>query len=227
MSKDFSEPLKSFLAEFEPCNPLKPLQDLSLDESQFSSKKFKLVYASLGTIFNQGMNVYEIIINAINELNQNNENEFKIKLLISCGDKMLLELKEIIERRNLNDRILIMNTVSQIDVLKRANLFITHSGMNSTSESIHYGVPMVCIPLAADQPLVAYRCCDELGLGIRLQMKTLRVQQLSLAINRILNDKSYLERVTLFSMLSRKYNGHVNSANLIINYLQEKRKKLT
>lgn len=48
--------------------------------------------------------------------------------------------------------------------------------MNSTSESIYFGVPMICLPLstAADQLLITYRVTDELGLGIRLNPKITR-----------------------------------------------------
>jgi len=52
--------------------------------------------------------------------------------------------------------------------------------MNNTSESIYFGAPMICLPLstAADQPLIAYRVADELGLGFRLNPKKLDTIQM-------------------------------------------------
>ncbi len=99
--------------------------------------------------------------------------------------------------------------MAQIEI---SSLFITHSAMNNTSESIYFGVAMICLPLstAADQPLIAYRVADELGLGFRLNpTKKLDTIHLSKCIVNILNDDdSYKERC-------RKYNGILNSVNLI------------
>ncbi|WP_442789489.1 nucleotide disphospho-sugar-binding domain-containing protein [Paenibacillus sp. CAA11] len=55
----------------------------------------------------------------------------------------------------------------QLEVLQKAKLFITHGDMNSTSESLYYGVPLIVLPQSADQPIVA-RCVDEIGAGIHL-----------------------------------------------------------
>ena len=37
------------------------------------------------------------------------------------------------------DNIILVKSAPQIDILKKASLFITHGGMNSASESIHFG----------------------------------------------------------------------------------------
>uniref|UniRef100_A0A0E0L473 Glycosyltransferase n=1 Tax=Oryza punctata TaxID=4537 RepID=A0A0E0L473_ORYPU len=47
--------------------------------------------------------------------------------------------------------------------------FLTHSGMNSTLEAVHAGVPMLTLPIAFDQPIVARLVADEwrIGYGLR------------------------------------------------------------
>lgn len=49
----------------------------------------------------------------------------------------------------------IENTVEQIKVLQETDVFITHCGMNSTNESLYYGVPMVLFPQHSEQKMVA------------------------------------------------------------------------
>jgi len=41
--------------------------------------------------------------------------------------------------------------VPQIEVLERADAFITHGGMNSIHEELYFGVPMVLIPQQLEQ----------------------------------------------------------------------------
>jgi UDP:flavonoid glycosyltransferase YjiC (YdhE family) len=42
-------------------------------------------------------------------------------------------------RYALPKNIELVKTAPQIEILKRASLFLTHCGMNSTSETIYYG----------------------------------------------------------------------------------------
>jgi UDP:flavonoid glycosyltransferase YjiC (YdhE family) len=51
--------------------------------------------------------------------------------------------------------------------LARADLFVTHHGLNSTHEAIFEQVPMLSCPFFGDQPALARRC-QELGLAAGL-----------------------------------------------------------
>ena len=42
------------------------------------------------------------------------------------------------------------------------------------------------------------------------------------AVHKIFNDKSYYEKISLFTDLSKKHNGHANAAKLISDLLLEK-----
>ena len=68
------------------------------------------------------------------------------------------------------ENVLLRNHVPQLEVLKQASLFITHGGMNSVSEAMVQGVPMVVIPFVSDQPANA-RKVEELGLGRVLEYR--------------------------------------------------------
>ncbi len=39
------------------------------------------------------------------------------------------------------------NYAPQLDILQDTDLFITHGGMNSSSEILYFGVPMLVIPV--------------------------------------------------------------------------------
>lgn len=69
---------------------------------------------------------------------------------------------------------IVLPYVAQLHMLQHTDVFITHAGMNSTSEALYYNVPLVMIPLTSDQPLVANRV-QELGAGITLNKLNLAV----------------------------------------------------
>ena len=100
-------------------------------------------------------------------------------------------------------------------MLKSASLFVTHCGLNSVSEAVHFGVPMICLPLATDTFGNAHRVATELGLGVLLEYITLKESEVILTAKKILNDKSYQGRCDFYSNLSSQYEGHKNGANII------------
>lgn len=68
----------------------------------------------------------------------------------------------------------------QVAVLRHADVFISHAGMNSTMEALAYGVPIVALPRTPEQEANADRVA-ELGLGERLRPG----DDLSAAVNRV------------------------------------------
>ncbi|CAF1047771.1 unnamed protein product [Brachionus calyciflorus] len=111
--------------------------------------------------------------------------------------------------------VLLIEYAPQIEILERASLFITHAGMNSTSEAIHYGVPVICTPVKADQPLCAIRLADNLKLGINLDTENFTSKELYDSINKVLSDESFQERIVSFARISRKYDGTKNAADIV------------
>jgi len=189
-----------------------------------------LIYVSLGTVFNENFMVYEMIIEAlknfeVNKLNsgtiQKKINQENLRIIVSSSKRVIEEFEFLINtgRLHLPENIILSESAPQLEILKRASLFITHGGLNSTNESIYFGVPMIFIPLAYDQPFVAYRCADELGLGIRLDLKKLNLSQIRQAVFRIFNDDSFSQRIHLYSKISKEYVGYLNGSRLINKYL--------
>eukprot|EP00253_Pinus_taeda_P022103 PITA_22103 len=81
------------------------------------------------------------------------------------------------------DRGLLVEWAPQIKVLSHQSVggFLTHSGWNSTLESISAGVPMICWPFFAEQQTNAKFVCEEWGIGMHLK-KTVRKRELALLV---------------------------------------------
>ncbi|RNA36436.1 glycosyl transferase [Brachionus plicatilis] len=122
---------------------------------------------------------------------------------------------------DLPKNILIREKVPQLKVLKRAHLFITHSGMNSISETIKYAVPIISIPLEGDQQINGIRSCDELHLGIRLEALKTSAEVFIDTIEKVLGDEKYANNINEMSHISAKYNGRVEATKLIMSYLSQ------
>ncbi|KAK4751794.1 hypothetical protein SAY87_020592 [Trapa incisa] len=65
------------------------------------------------------------------------------------------------------ERGLMMEWVPQEEILKHeaVGAFLTHSGWNSTMESLAAGVPVICWPFFAEQQTNCRYCCTEWGIG--------------------------------------------------------------
>jgi UDP:flavonoid glycosyltransferase YjiC (YdhE family) len=57
--------------------------------------------------------------------------------------------------------------LDQRAVLREADCFITHQGINSTHEAIDCGVPMISVPFFWDQPALA-ATCQRMGIAVPL-----------------------------------------------------------
>ncbi|NWL86684.1 hypothetical protein DMN77_03610 [Paenibacillus sp. 79R4] len=77
--------------------------------------------------------------------------------------------------------------VPQLEVLQKADLFITHCGMNSVNEAMSFGVPMLAMPIINDQIANAKRIA-ELGIGMRIRTFYMTANKLYRNALQVLND---------------------------------------
>jgi MGT family glycosyltransferase len=84
--------------------------------------------------------------------------------------------------------------VPQPALLPLVDAVITHGGNNTVTECLHFGKPMVLLPLFWDQYDNAQRM-DELGLGVRLPTFEFEDAQLGEAIERLTGDDALVARL--------------------------------
>ncbi|XP_038974690.1 7-deoxyloganetin glucosyltransferase-like isoform X1 [Phoenix dactylifera] len=75
-------------------------------------------------------------------------------------------------------RSLLASWCSQEEVLSHSSIggFLTHSGWNSTLESVCSGVPMICWPSFAEQYTNCRYACKEWGIGMEIDQEVKREQ---------------------------------------------------
>ena len=130
------------------------------------------------------------------------------------GQTKLDELGEI------PDNFIVKPYVPQTELLKYTKLFITHGGMNSTNEALYNGVPLIVIPLSADQPLIAQQVTT-IGAGIQLQMGSLTATQLYEAADHVLNTPSFHIAVANIKDSFQKSGGYHKAVDEIFKFTNQ------
>ena len=102
----------------------------------------------------------------------------------------------------------------QPSILPLVDLVITHAGNNTTTECVHFGKPMIALPLFWDQYDNAQRV-DETGFGIRLSTYEFEQEELLGAIERLLGDTALHGRMAAIATDVQGSPGTVKAAGLI------------
>lgn len=164
-------------------------------------KERPLIYISMGTVMNDRPDFYRKCIDALKDLDAD--------VIISCGNTVKRE-----ELGALPENIKVHSYVDQLAVLAKADVFLTHCGMNSVSESLYMATPMVFFPQTAEQYAVARRA-SEIGAGIRLKDDS--VQGILWALKEILYNKAYGTAAKECSEDFRACSGTAGAAEFIEN----------
>jgi MGT family glycosyltransferase len=102
----------------------------------------------------------------------------------------------------------------QVSVMPQVDLVITHGGNNTTTESLHFGKPMVLLPIFWDQHDNAQRI-DETGFGTRLPTYSFSDGDLHSAIDGLLANRELQGRLTGMAQRLQSSPGTERAALLI------------
>jgi UDP:flavonoid glycosyltransferase YjiC (YdhE family) len=159
-----------------------------------------LVYVSLGTTYNQAPTFYRACFEAFADQ--------PYQVVLSTGGRAQ-------DLPPAPANILVYEFVPQLRLLARASAFVTHGGMNSANEGLHFGVPMVVVPQRGDQYLVAGRV-TELGAGLTLAPRDATPDRLRAAVGRVLEEPSFRERARALGQGLDEAGGFARAADEIL-----------
>ncbi len=157
-----------------------------------------LVYLSLGSL--GGADV-ELMQRLIDELTESSH-----RFIVSMGPRS--------DKIRLADNMVGEPSLPQTTVLPKVDLVITHGGNNTTTEALHFGKPMVVLPIFWDQYDNAQRM-HELGFGIRLSTYEHTQDQLNGAIDTLLSDQELRRRLDAMGAAIRTRDGLTKGADII------------
>ncbi len=184
------------------------MREESLEFLPHLDSQKKLIYISMGTIYNDNLDFYKVCVEAFKGSNY--------EVIISVGDFV-----NVSAFKTLPSNITIKNYVPQLEVLKKADLFITHAGMNSVNESVMMEVPMILIPVIQEQQMNASRIA-QLGGGMYLEQKSITSSLLLKSAEKVLNDPSFHECIVSLKETFIKAGGYRKAVDDILAYLKKK-----
>lgn len=201
-SKYFVASIEKYDETFKFIGP--PIYDRKEDTKDFPYKEIegkKVIYISLGTVYsNYDKKLYDIFFNA-----------FKDSDAVVVMTAYNTDLSEF----DIPENFVVKNYISQTEILKHADVAVTHSGMNSTNDLFFNNVPFVAIPLGADQPYMASRAAN-LGACITLDSANLTPEILRDSVNKVLEDPKYLENIKKINESFRECGGYKEAAEEIL-----------
>jgi MGT family glycosyltransferase len=136
-----------------------------------------VVYISLGTLFNTDASFYRACFEAFADAD--------VTVILSIGTNVSVDSLGAAPKN-----FIVASQVPQLAVLRRARAFVTHGGMNSVSESLSYGVPMVVVPQMGEQAIIGRRVA-QLGAGMSLTKEGATAAWLRESVQRLLTDDSF------------------------------------
>jgi MGT family glycosyltransferase len=163
-----------------------------------------LIYISLGTMFNAHLAFFLLCCQAFANTD--------LQVVISTGTRISPD-----QLGKIPDNMLVRPTVPQLTLLQHTDVFITHAGMNSANEALYYGVPMIAIPQASDQPWVAQRI-KQLGAGKVLHRRTLSAKKLRRSVEEILANPAYAQASAAVGKTLREAGGYQRAVEEILAF---------
>ena len=160
-----------------------------------------LAYVSLGTLFNDWPAFYDLCFEAFSD---------------AVWNVVLTGPAELAARAPRG--VVVRPRVAQRGVLARADVFVTHGGMNSVLEALWEAVPLVLVPQMPEQEVTA-ELLQRRGAGERLARATLTAGSLRAAVERVAGGAVHRVAVEQLRAVVRGTGGAALAADALISYV--------
>lgn len=157
-----------------------------------------LLYLSLGSLGGADVALMQRLIDVLGTSRH--------RVIVSMGPRA--------DELRLADNMTGAGTLPQTKVIAQVDLVLTHGGNNTTTEAMHFGKPMVVLPLFWDQYDNAQRV-HELGYGVRLPTYAFTDDELLDAVDRLLADTDLRDRMQAIGADIRARDGLRRGAEII------------
>lgn len=199
----FDFPRTSLPAGFHSVGPLRSalFDEPPLDLPVATGRPF--VFASLGTLQGDRFGLFERIAEACRELD--------LQLQIAhCGRLDARQETKLLKA----GASWVTDFAPQRAALARADVLITHAGLNTVLDALEAGVPSLALPIAFDQPGVAARVVHT-GVGLKLNPRLASRRRIVQALRRLLLEPSFTQRARRLGEEIRAAGGAPRAAQLI------------
>ena len=164
----------------------------------------KLIYVSMGTVNNDMVPLYRRCIEAVGATGH--------QAILSVGT-----MTDLDALGPLPEHVSVYPYVDQIAVLEKADVFLSHCGMNSVSESLYFGVPLVMLPQTSEQGGVCRRVL-QLGAGVKLEDTS--AAAVERAVSQVLEDPAFGRHAAQIGDGFRRCSGAKGAADKILRVCQ-------
>lgn len=196
----FDFPRRELPASFHYVGPIRP--QISRPRSNDSDPR-RRVFASLGTLQNHRLGLFRRIAKACRC------NGFR--LVLSHGNGLSPRQAASIGAEE------VLSWADQEDVLSRVDAVITHGGLNTVLDTLASGLPILCLPIAFEQPGIGARI-ERSGAGLVVS-KHASSKTIADALGSLVGDSRYRENAAELAAEIRSYGGAFSAASIIENAL--------
>lgn len=165
-----------------------------------------LVYASLGTTRKADPAIFTRIAEACSGLD--------LQLAISLGGR-----RDAANFTGLPGNPVVVSNAPQLEMIKKAQIVITHAGPNTVLETLIEGKPMVALPITLDQPAIAARLL-KLGVAEVLALNRRSASDIREALMKVCSASPYRETAKRLQTQILSLRGTARAAEIIEDRLK-------